>query len=72
VDVHVGLHRLLQHVGGVAGGPEAQHLQRAALTLHPGQQPRQDLLHVLDGVALAELVLLLEDVLVLVDQHRLG
>ncbi len=30
-DVHVGAHRLFEHVGRVAGGAEAQHLQRGAL-----------------------------------------
>ena len=71
-DVGVRVHRALEHIGGIPGGAETDHLERRAFSFGPGLEPRKDLLYVLDRVALGELVLLLEDVALLVDDHGLG
>ena len=66
------LERLLEHVGGVAGGAEADDLERRALVgRRTACSCASMLLRVLDRVALRELVGLLEDLAVLVDEHRL-
>ena len=56
------LHALLEHVGGVAGGAEAHHLELGALVASTYvSELREELLRVLDRVALRELVRLAED-----------
>ena len=70
-DVRVGAERALEHVAGVAGDAEAGDLERRALVGRPLPHLGEHVLHVLDRVALRERVDLLEDVLVLVDEHAL-
>ena len=65
-DVHVALHALLEHVGGVAGRAEAHDLELGALIGDERLELREELLGVLDRVALRELVGLAEDLAVLV------
>ncbi len=69
---HVGADHVLEDVLGVAGGAHAQDLQAAALIGDLGLQPGEDVLHVLDGVALGQLVRAGNDPLVGVDKHALG
>ncbi len=69
--VDVGEHRLFEHVGRVTGGAEPEHLELRSLVFDVAAQLREELLHVLDGVALGELVGLAEDVLLLVDEDGL-
>ena len=70
-DVHVREHRLLEHVRGVAGGAEADALERRALAHDVVVDVLQQLLGVLDRIALGELVGLAEDLAVFVDHHGL-
>ena len=65
-DVHVALHALFEHVGRVAGRAEAHHLELGALIGDERLELREELLRVLDRVALRELVGLAEDLAVLV------
>ena len=71
-DVHVGAQRLLQHVGGISRGAEAQHLEHRALVVDERSDPGEQLLGVRDRVALRELILLGEQLAALVDEHGLG
>ena len=61
-DVDVRLDRLLEHVGGVAGRAEAHALEVGPLLVHVALDLGQDVLGVLDGVALRQGVGLVEDV----------
>ena len=70
-DVHVGAQRFLENIRGVAGGAEADHVERRALVVHVRLDLREQLLRIGDRVALRELVLLRQDVACFVDQHRL-
>ena len=64
-DVHVGAHALLEHVGRVAGRAEAHDLElRLLIDLDVVAELREELLRVLDRVALRELVGLAEDLAV--------
>ena len=65
-------HGLFEHVGGVAGGAEADDLELGALLVDVVAQLGEQLLHVLDRVALRELVGLGEDVLLFVDEDGLA
>ena len=72
-DVDVGPDRLLEHVGGVAGGPEPLAVQCGPERLHVVPNLGQDVLGVLDGVALRQGVGLVEHLPgVVVDEHRLA
>src|SRR5262249_48881300 len=69
-DVDVGTHALLEHVSGVARRSESDALENGALILDVGAKLQEQLLRVLDGVALRELVGLAYDGALLVDEHR--
>src|SRR6185437_3614991 len=65
-------HRVLQDVLGVAGGAHAQNLDGCSLVGHLFGNFADDLLRVLNRIALRELVGLAQDVAVPVHQHRFG
>jgi hypothetical protein len=66
------LHALLQHVGRVPRGAEADDLELGAAARHVLAKLGEQLLRVLDGVALRELVGLADDLALFVEQHGLA
>ena len=69
---HVGFEHVFQHVLGVAGGADSEHLQRRALRFDLLAQRREHVDGVLDRIAVGKLVRLAEHIAGIGEQHGFG